>query len=133
MGVRVGHGKVRISKGCKQTRACWNNQRQNRRAAWLGLQCNMYGAQNIVCRCCCEYDKCNEKALYCRNQPERQQLRKYETEQYELEEEQEQEQPQQPTQEEVQERQQQQPKQHSRTTTRTTHTRGDTGTTTGIE
>jgi len=78
--IRVNHGRVRISKTCKQTQACMNNQRQNNQRAWLGLQCNMT-PQNIVCRCCCQTDECNDKALYCRGAREQAAMKAYETNQ----------------------------------------------------
>lgn len=71
--VRASNGKVWIEKGCKQTQACRNNQMQNGGAAWIGMQCSI-NPQNIVCRCCCESNECNDKALYCRGTWEQRQL-----------------------------------------------------------
>jgi len=63
--VRLDNGNIRIDKRCKQTVACRNNMQQNDAGAWHPVQCNMYG-KNAVCRCCCEGEKCNSEALWCR-------------------------------------------------------------------
>jgi len=71
--VRINHGRLQISKGCKQTQACENNLRQNRigrvtntkNEKWgVHAQCS-FSWQQTTCRCCCSSDKCNSRPLYC--------------------------------------------------------------------
>nr|CAB3266737.1 sushi, von Willebrand factor type A, EGF and pentraxin domain-containing protein 1-like [Phallusia mammillata] len=63
--VRVQNGIRRISKRCKQPRACENNYIQNPRAAWYPSQCSPSFRANSVCRCCCQGDLCNAGELPC--------------------------------------------------------------------
>jgi len=65
--VRSRNGRVTIHKECKQRRACINNMRQNGplTAIYEPVQCT-FEPGNIVCRCCCRRNKCNDKALFCR-------------------------------------------------------------------
>ncbi|XP_078494483.1 P-selectin-like [Ciona intestinalis] len=59
---------MRISKRCKQARACDNNFIQNPRSAWYPSQCSdIHGS---VCRCCCDFDNCNTPSIACANRPE---------------------------------------------------------------
>uniref|UniRef100_F6VLE7 Sushi domain-containing protein n=3 Tax=Ciona intestinalis TaxID=7719 RepID=F6VLE7_CIOIN len=64
---RDPHG-IRISKMCKQARACDNNFVQNPRSAWYPSQCSdIHGS---VCRCCCDFDNCNTPSIACASRPE---------------------------------------------------------------
>nr|XP_009858194.1 P-selectin-like [Ciona intestinalis] len=59
---------IRISKRCKQARACDNNFIQNPRSSWFPSQCsNQHGS---VCRCCCDFDNCNTPTVACGTRPE---------------------------------------------------------------
>ncbi|XP_076807041.1 uncharacterized protein LOC143450401 [Clavelina lepadiformis] len=60
---RDEHG-VRITKRCKQRHACESNFEQNSKAAATPTQCNAR-ALNSVCRCCCDFNRCNAVALFC--------------------------------------------------------------------
>nr|XP_002130476.1 collagen alpha-1(XII) chain [Ciona intestinalis] len=62
--VRTDPQGMRITKECKQARACGNNYIQNPRAAWYPSQCNI-NVQGSVCRCCCDFDDCNFETLTC--------------------------------------------------------------------
>jgi len=53
-----------ITRRCKQSHACNNNQNQNNQPAWMPTRCN--DVQGSVCRCCCSTDNCNRnEALSC--------------------------------------------------------------------
>ncbi|XP_076810110.1 E-selectin-like [Clavelina lepadiformis] len=67
--VRISETKFTITKRCKQSLACKNNQEQNNRPAWDPFQCNPQHQNNSVCRCCCEDDLCNQQALPCDENP----------------------------------------------------------------
>ncbi|XP_078483472.1 uncharacterized protein LOC104265569 [Ciona intestinalis] len=59
---------IRISKRCKQARACDNNFIQNPRSAWFPSQCSTQ--HGSVCRCCCDFDNCNTPTVACGTRPE---------------------------------------------------------------
>lgn len=73
--VRISHGKTMLFKTCKQTQACMSNMRQNGpiTAFWFPIQCSNQPHQT-VCRCCCQTNNCNDKALACRGSRQRQHL-----------------------------------------------------------
>ncbi|CAK8674812.1 unnamed protein product [Clavelina lepadiformis] len=63
--VRMNQGLTKVMKGCKQQRACLNNQIQN----WGGnssMQCD--GTSSSVCRCCCFENYCNENVTCVREE-----------------------------------------------------------------
>nr|XP_002125765.3 P-selectin [Ciona intestinalis] len=62
--VRTLDRGVLLFKRCKQGRACDNNFVQNPRAAWMPSQCN-HRVPSSVCRCCCDFDRCNEPEIDC--------------------------------------------------------------------
>lgn len=51
-------GKL-MTRRCKQQHACGNNARQNEQPDTAGGQCS--GSQGSVCRCCCDWNRCNAK------------------------------------------------------------------------
>ncbi|XP_078484189.1 matrilin-3-like [Ciona intestinalis] len=51
-------GDVKVIKGCKQKKACRNNQAQNTQVSGGGKQCNA-DQPSSVCSCCCVGDGCN--------------------------------------------------------------------------
>ncbi|CAK8690686.1 unnamed protein product [Clavelina lepadiformis] len=54
--------EVLITKGCKQTQACINNELQNDKLAWPVTQCNFIPSTPLsVCRFCCNESRCNQK------------------------------------------------------------------------
>lgn len=66
----TGRGyKVRITKGCKQSKACQNNILQNSGLAWWKVQCTnelLRGFQGeSTCHCCCDSNGCNSGFVYC--------------------------------------------------------------------
>ncbi|XP_002128544.3 E-selectin-like [Ciona intestinalis] len=68
--VRLSEGRYySITKRCKQTAACSNNQEQNQKPAWIPTQCNPAFTNNSVCRCCCTENECNARAMPCDKDP----------------------------------------------------------------
>uniref|UniRef100_H2Z8I6 Uncharacterized protein n=2 Tax=Ciona savignyi TaxID=51511 RepID=H2Z8I6_CIOSA len=68
--VRLSEGKYyTITKRCKQTEACSNNQEQNDKPAWEPTQCYPQFTMNSVCRCCCSKNECNARAMPCDKAP----------------------------------------------------------------
>merc|ERR1712159_525503 len=71
--VRINHGRLQITKGCKQTQACENNMRQNSVVGTVDKKMKKWGVhtqcsfswQQTTCRCCCSSDRCNSRPLYC--------------------------------------------------------------------
>ncbi|XP_076814530.1 sushi, von Willebrand factor type A, EGF and pentraxin domain-containing protein 1-like isoform X2 [Clavelina lepadiformis] len=69
--VRKEHGKVFITKRCKQAHACGNNFAQNEKVAWEPSQCNDLELSEVsLCRCCCKEDLCNEPEQFCIGGPQ---------------------------------------------------------------
>lgn len=68
--VRYANRQFSVTKRCKQTKACTNNQRQNIGKAWWPIQCHG-NPWSSVCWCCCQQDQCNRNLFFCLGNGER--------------------------------------------------------------